>query len=36
LAVRMMHPGELGGRSPRLGNLVQFDVNDGISEYQRP
>ena len=28
LAVGMIHPGELAGRSPWLGNLVQFDVDD--------
>src|SRR5829696_5880649 len=31
----MINPGELGGRSPRLGNLVQFEVNDCVGEYQR-
>src|SRR5215207_2793265 len=35
LAVGMIHPGELGGRSPRLGNLAQFEVDDCVGEYQR-
>jgi hypothetical protein len=36
LAVGMIHPGELGGRSPWLGNLVQFDVDDCVGKYQSP
>jgi hypothetical protein len=36
LPPRMIHSGELGDCSPRLGNLIQFDVNDRISEYQCP
>src|SRR5215813_11198207 len=35
LAVGMIHSGELGRRSPRLGNLVQFEVDDYVGEYQR-
>src|SRR5262249_54670960 len=31
----MVHPGELSGRPPRLANLVKFDVDDRIGEYQR-
>src|SRR5215831_12810723 len=35
LTIRMVHPGELCGRPPRFGNLVKFDVDDRIGEYQR-
>ena len=31
----VVHPGELCGRSPRFGNLVKFEVDDRVGEYQR-
>ena len=34
LPVGMNHPGQPGGRPPWLGNLVQFQVEDGISQDQ--
>jgi hypothetical protein len=34
LTIGMVHPGQLCGRSPRFGNLVKFEVDDRISEYQ--
>jgi len=35
LTIWIVHPSKLCGRPPRLGNLVQFDVEDRIGKYQR-
>ena len=35
LTIGIVHPGELRDRPPRLGNLIKFDVDDRIGEYQR-
>src|SRR5262245_61790618 len=35
LTIGMIHSGELCGRAPRLGDLVKFDVDNRIGEYQR-
>ena len=34
-AVWVIHSRELCGSSPRLSDLVQFDVDDRVGEYQR-
>lgn len=35
LTVRMIHAGKLRRRPPRLPDLIQFEVDDSVGEYQR-